>query len=823
LRFIAEGEKTTQGLGRQQGSDGMLKARSRWDVSDPPIEAVAALQEELNLSSLAAKVLAARGFGVKEAYQFLDIQSPKVHDPFLMKGMDEAVDRIIRAIQQQEKIRVYGDYDCDGVTSTAIMVKTLNRLGGRVDYYIPNRFSEGYGLNKKALEQAKNDEIGLLITVDTGISGWEEVTYATALGLDCIVTDHHEPPQTLPRALSVINPKQPGCSYPFQGLSGAGVALKVAQALLREIPDELLELAAIGTIADLVPLVDENRWIAASGLVRLNQTNHVGLQKLIDQSGLGGQWINEHHVGYILGPRINACGRLQSAWPAVELLLTEDHHLAGEISQQIERLNTERQELVHQIFEEAVAMAETQHPQEMSPRVLVVAKEGWHEGVLGIVASKLVERYYRPALVFSIDPESGLAKGSARSIDGFDLYRALEKCSKWLAQFGGHPMAAGLTVNKDHLAPLKEQLNRIALEWLTEELLKPRLKIDAVCSVEELTVEAIEELEKLAPFGEGNPPPVLLVEGATLADMRQIGKQGEHLKCLFKLGRSRHNHDSGQGGAIQIGPPEAIGFGWGDTMKEISSSSKVDVAGRLVVNQWNGRLTPQVQIADLRINHRQFFDWRGKGDLISQLAELPKGSSLCYFRHQPVDAGHAYHAVFVSPDGTPDSWPDSTNILLYDLPISSRQLEQFCQNLKQAERIYVLFRHQDHYFSTWPTREHFKWYYAFLKQRGSFDLKNQGPKLAKHKGWTVDTLTFMTEVFLDLKFVTMNGDRVQVLPNPEKKPLTHSALYRQRQAEYELEQTLIYSTQGELIDYLSRLIDPTYIERNLREDKAYGF
>lgn len=799
----------------------MLKARSRWQVAQAPEEVAAALHKELRLTPLVAKVLAARGYGVQEAKAFLDVNAFCLHDPYKMKGMSEAITRIQRAISRGERIRIFGDYDCDGVTSTAIMVKTLIRLGGKVDYYIPDRFLEGYGLNNMALEQAKREGVSLLITVDTGISGWEEIAYASQIGLDCIVTDHHEPPSRLPEATSVINPKQPGCPYPFKGLAGAGVALKVAQALLEEIPADLLELAAIGTIADLVPLVDENRWIATQGLFLLNQTQQVGLQKLIEQSGLAGERIDEHHVGFILAPRLNACGRLESAGPAVELLLTEHPDQAAEISRHIEKLNILRQQLVTQHTEEAAAMVEAQNQTGSRSGVLLVAQEGWHEGVLGIVAAKLVERYYRPALVLSIDRQSGLAKGSARSIDGFDLYKALEKCSQWIARFGGHPMAAGLTVAENHLEPLYNQLTEIAQDWLTEDLLKPVLTIDAVCSVEELTVEAIQELERLAPFGEGNPPPVLLVKGAQLADMRRIGKQGDHLKFLFQLGSSQTEAKLlAREGAPSRGP-EAIGFGWGEAIREISPYSKVDVAGRLVVNQWNGHLTPQVHIADLRVTERQYFDWRGKGQLQQHLDDLPQEITFCYFRGEPLmDKGRDH--VLISPEGEPDQELGTAQILFYDLPLSFHQLKRFCRHLKQVERLYLVFQHQDRFFSTWPTREHFKWYYAFLKQRGSFDLVQLGPKLAKHKGWTLDAITFMTDVFLELDFVTMKQGKVEIVAQPEKKSLSHSSLFRQRQEEYQLEQTLIYSPFKELIDYFSRLIEPTEEAEKLEEEKVYG-
>lgn len=796
----------------------MLKARSRWEVATPSYELAATLQRELKLEGLTAKVLAARGFDVEKARKFLEIDLNPPHDPYLLKGMKDAVYRIRKALAKGEKIRIFGDYDCDGVTSTAILVKTLSRLGGRVDYYIPNRFQEGYGLNKEALEVARDDEVDLLITVDTGISGWEEVAYAQRLGLDCIVTDHHQPPPQLPQALSVINPKQPGCPYPFKGLSGAGVALKVAQALLEEIPIDLLDLAALGTISDLVPLVDENRWIAIKGLERLNQTDHVGLKLLIEQSGLAGHRINEYHVGFVLGPRLNSCGRLESALPALRLLLSTDEEEAKIISRKIEGLNDRRQELVNVVTEEAVAMIEEKALRGELPPVLVVAKEGWHEGVLGIVASKLVERYYRPAIALTIQTERKTAKGSARSIEGFDFFQALSSCQKWLTHFGGHAQACGLTLPEENLAGFKEELERLASQWIKEEELKPRLHIDCSCRAEELTVSAVKELERLAPFGEGNPMPVLLVEGATLADMRRIGKEGEHLKCLFKLtNRSREMDNE------KHGHPEAVGFGWGEILNEISPKAKVDVAGRPVLNHWNGYVTPQVHIADLRVTERQYFDWRGKREVRKLADLLPEGTAMCSFRTSFPPLGHRFAYFSVPQEGKPAGWNAPENVLLYDLPRSFRQLEQFSPLLKEAERVYILFHHESKFFSTWPTRDHFKWYYAFLRQRGSFDLAGQGEHLAKQRGWTTDVLSFMTAVFLELEFVKMKKGIVYIVDQPVKRELNQSTLYRQREEEFRLEQALLYSSQDELIAYLSRLIEAETKATGSKEEKVYGF
>ncbi|GGK16225.1 single-stranded-DNA-specific exonuclease RecJ [Caldalkalibacillus thermarum] len=793
----------------------MLASQTRWEVASCPLEQARQLQRELGLTSLVAKVLTARGWDAEQARQLLDIDKQTFYDPYRMDGMAEAVERIKDAVRNNDKIRVYGDYDCDGITSTVIMYKTLSQLGATVDYYVPNRFSEGYGLNKAAIDKAKAEGVRLLITVDTGITGREEVAYAMAQGIDVIVTDHHQPPPELPQSLAVINPKKAGCPYPFKDLSGAGIALKVAQALLDDTPQAFLDIAALGTIADLVPLRDENRLIAYHGLNVLNRTRHVGLQVLIEKAGLGEVSINEQHVGFVLGPRLNSCGRLASAETAVQLFLTDDRAQASALVQNIEALNAERQRLVEQIVQEAVDMIEGEYPR-VKPKALVVAQEGWHEGVLGIVASKLVERYYRPAVVLTIDSNSGMAKGSARSIDGFDIYQALFSCREWLPHFGGHRQACGLSLAVEHIPYIRTRLDQLAEQWLTEEDLQPATRVDISCPVSELTVEAIEQLRKLAPFGEGNPKPVILVEELDIKDLRQVGAAGQHLKCLFQQ---------------EDIPLEAIGFGWGEVVHHICPAAKVSLVGEPAINEWNGERKPQILIADLQVRERQYFDWRSKKRLAEQINLLPadKTVAVCYFREaQPEGPLEGVLHISIGQDGQvgqPDLLDRPDAVVLYDLPRTRQQLHRLCRQLKDVGRIYMMFRHDDsHFFSTLPTREHFKWYYAFLRQKGPFDLQAWGPELARRKGWTMDALQFMTEVFLELQFATIKEGKIHLVPSPRKKDLTESPCYRKRQEEIQLEQLLVYSPYQELIRYLSHHIDGH--EANLdrgKEEEVYGF
>ena len=426
----------------------MLQSKTRWLLKKADETIINTLMNELNQPRIVAALLVNRGIKtVDAARSFLYAEEQDFYDPFLLTGMEEAVKRIVKAVKNEEKITIYGDYDADGVSSTTVLKLALNQLGAeQVDWYIPNRFTEGYGPNKDAFRKIKEMGTSLLITVDCGISAIEEAQLAKELGMDYIITDHHEPGPILPEALAILHPKKPGETYPFSELAGAGVAMKLAHALLGELPDELIGIAAIGTIADLVPLHDENRLIALRGLRALKKTKRPGLLALYKKAGITMDSFNEDSIGFGIAPRINAVGRLEDADPAVELLLTNDREEAERIAEEIDFLNKERQSIVKEITNEAIAQVESCFPPEDFP-VLVIAKEGWNPGVVGIVASKLVEKYYRPTIILSIDREKGMAKGSARSIPGFDLFQNLSLNRELLPHFGGHPMAAGMVSN----------------------------------------------------------------------------------------------------------------------------------------------------------------------------------------------------------------------------------------------------------------------------------------------------------------------------------------------------------------------------------------
>ncbi len=766
----------------------MLRSKKRWRIERQGHSLEQQFVAELNISPLVANLLLNRGISsVEEARDFLYIEKTEFHDPFLMKGMRQAVERIETAITNQEKILIFGDYDADGVSSTTVMVETLKMLGAEFQFYIPNRFTEGYGPNEPALRRAKEEGFSLVITVDTGISAVHEANVAKEIGLDFIITDHHEPPPVLPDSCSIVNPKQEDCNYPFKGLAGVGVAWKLSHALLGEAPEELLDIAVIGTIADLVPLVDENRLIAKKGLKALQNTTRPGLRALKKITGIDDKELNADHVGFAIGPRINAVGRLDSATPAVELLICEDMSEAERLAAEIDELNKVRQGIVNEITEEAVEIVEKEYASLDENKVLVIAKEGWNSGVIGIVASRLVERYYRPTIVLTIDREKGLAKGSARSIEGFDMFKNLSESRDILPHFGGHPMAAGLTMKLENLNELRSRLNFQATEVLTEEDYIPITKVDLVVSINEIKLPVIEEMNLLAPFGVSNPTPKVVIEEAKLSQMKRIGSEETHLKMLLE----------GNGHTI-----DCVGFHCGYLYEEISMTSKISTVGTLSINEWNGHCKPQLLLEDVAVDHWQLFDLRGSKNL-KKIHQLPKEKVVCiYFNEDTIasiDLVEDYQLVYIPYEAQlPTIDLSGQYVFLLDLPVEKKQIEQLL-NGKTPERIYTIFNHkEDHFFTTIPSREHFKWFYAFLTKQQNFDLERHGLQLAKHKGWSKDTIDFMVKVFFDLEFVTINNGLISICKNVEKKDLNQSKTYKRKQEQARLENDLYYSSYNEL-------------------------
>lgn len=772
----------------------MLHPKSRWITEKKNNDNAAILADQLKITPLVASLLVNRGYDSLEKAKAFLYSIDEFHDPFLMKGMDIAVDRIKDAIDKQEPILIFGDYDADGVTSTTVMMKTLEDLGADVQFYIPNRFTEGYGPNEGAFRYAASIGIKLIVTVDTGIAAVKEADVAKELGIDYIVTDHHEPGLVLPDALAIIHPRLEGSEYPFHELAGVGVALKVAHALYGELPEHLLQFAAIGTIADLVSLTGENRIIAKLGIKKLKQTANIGLQALLKQMKTEASGIDEETIGFMIAPRINAVGRLDSADPAVELLLTDDPDLAASLAEEMEAINKERQAIVNQITEEAIEQVETLYPLAEN-RVIIVGKEGWNPGVVGIVASRLVEKFYRPTIVLGFDQEKGIAKGSARSIAGFDLYQNLSTCREILPHFGGHPMAAGMTLALEDVDQLRQRLNQLAFDKLVPEDLVPLTAVDMEIDLKDAHLQAIEEMQLLAPFGVDNAKPRIVMDSVEISTIRKIGANQNHLKVQFQ------QEDTSLDG---------IGFGIGELYDHISPSAKVSVLGQLSINEWNNIKKPQIFIQDIAVKHWQLFDYRGIRNLEKLASAIPGNSATWIFFHKDSvpEALNSIsdYKIIENLDDAASFQTENRILVLADFPHSKDIVQQLLASTA-PERIYASFFKQDSdFFSTMPTRDHFKWYYAFLAKQNGFDLKKYGGELAKRQGWSKETIVFMSKVFFELNFVTMKDGFITLNKNSNRRDLTESPSFQQKQAQFSLENELIYSSYEQLKNWFDLIL-----------------
>ena len=570
----------------------MTKASRIWAPLPCDDTAIARLSAELNLSPTMARLMCIRGLGeLDQARRFLSPSLDDLHDPFALAGMAAAIERILGAIERKERIAIHGDYDVDGVTSTVILRRALELLGADVTHFIPERLRDGYGLQPAALDRLHADGVRLVISVDCGIRGVEAALHARALGLDLIITDHHEPDTALPDAFAVINPKRHDCSYPDKNLAGVGVALKVVQALCAKtghgnwLP-AFVKVAAIGTLADVVPLTGENRIIAKLGLSMLSKGPHkVGLRSLLDVCGLTGKEIDSYHIGFVLAPRVNAAGRMSTPDIAARLLLASDEGMAVEARELAEQLNTEnvrRQQEEAEIVAQARKIVETDL--EIGSRtVIVVAGEGWHRGVIGIVASKLVDAFHRPAIVLSMDGD--VAHGSCRSIPSFNMLGALESCAELMIKFGGHKQAAGLTIESARIRELRARVNDHADGCLEPDDLRPRLWIDGALAFRSINEQVAGELTMLAPFGAGNPCPIFRASRVEIIDGPRRIKE-RHLKMAFR-----------QDGRV------LRGIAWRASERETfvtEHRAAIDLAFSLEQDEWNGERYLQLSIADFK-------------------------------------------------------------------------------------------------------------------------------------------------------------------------------------------------------------------------------
>ncbi|HFR3770022.1 TPA: single-stranded-DNA-specific exonuclease RecJ [Streptococcus suis] len=732
----------------------MIKPQYDWQLmpsfSD---ETFVKLAKKEGLDPIAAKLVYERGIQTADDLQkFLQPSLEDLYDPYLLHDMDKAVERIRRAIEDYEQILIYGDYDADGMTSASILKETLEELGAEVQVYLPNRFTDGYGPNQSVYKYfIEQQGISLIVTVDNGVAGHEAIAYAQEMGVDVIVTDHHSLQATLPAAYAIVHPEHPEGNYPFKHLAGCGVAFKLACALLETVHADLLDLVAIGTIADMVSLTDENRVMVKYGLSLLKQTERAGLQELMKIAGIELDSLDEETVGFQIAPRLNALGRLDDPNPALELLTGFDDEEAHEIALMIDAKNVERKDIVQAIYDEAKTMLDASRP------VQVLAKEGWNPGVLGIVAGRLLEELGQLVIVLSI--EEGRAKGSARSPEAVDIFQALKDHQDLFIAFGGHAGAAGMTLEVDKLDQLADTLATFIEENKLDLSQKSALVIDEELDLEELTLDTLKSFDKLAPYGMDNKKPVFYVKDFQVESARTMGQNNAHLKLRISKGAAGF---------------DVVAFGKGNLALEFSQAKDLELAVTLSVNKWNGNTSLQLMLVDARVDGVQLYNIRSK-----QLP-IPAGVPLVDMAEQT----------------------SSPVIALASLPEDLESLRSYFQE-HQFEAIY--FKNEianPYYLDGYGSREQFAKLYKTIYQFDEFDVRYKLKDLAAYLKIKDSLLVKMIQIFQELDFVTISDGVMRVNKDAQKREISDSQIYQDLKKTVVQQELFALGTVQEIYDWL---------------------
>lgn len=763
----------------------MINSRYQWrfpEVSNQ--KAIKTLSETFGITELIAKILVNRGYDTVEAANaFLRPELSGLHDPFLLHDMDKAIERLMQAIDSGQKIIVYGDYDVDGMTSTAIMTWALELMGANVDYFVPSRFSDGYGPNLANYQKLAAEGMQLLVTVDNGVSGKDEIAWLMAQGIDVIVTDHHELPEELPVATAIVHPRHPEGSYPFGGLSGAGVAFKVVSALLEEPADEVLDLAALGTVADVMSLTDENRIIVKQGLESLKLDPRPGVAALLAAAGTQLSDIDSSTIGFTIAPRLNALGRLENATTGVQLLLMDEPEEAKPLADHVNALNQERQQLVTKI----TTAAQEQAAQLSEDPVLVVAGENWHEGVLGIVASKLVEQTGKPTIVLNVNGDE--MKGSGRSVAAFDLFTALDGHRDLMTTFGGHASAAGMTVPTNNLTALRAALRDEAAQQQLATAQKADMQIATTVTAADFTKENFDNLQVLAPFGEGNPEPLFMLDLRGVNQVKTMS-EGKHLRFIAQT-------DTDQ--------LPVVAFGWGNQASALAGHfSSLQIVGTMSQNSYRGNISYQLMLRDMSAKGAAILDWR-TSHLTKQTFSKPV--TYVFFKEKHLQQLAAY----VDPAAQALMWQDAlqmSNIqtmVLVDLPDSLDQLQTLLQTSTPGRLAPMFYVQSPVYLQKVPSKQVFSNVYKFVLSFKDINLQTQYDAMVKHLKISNMTLKLILKVFLEAKFVTIDNGVLNAVPNPTPMKLTQTQTFQRFMAQRDLEQQLIYSTTAELETLLMKL------------------
>lgn len=715
------------------------------------------IAKSAGLSSEVACLLFQRGIKDESSLKkFLEPSLEDLHDPYLLHDMDKAVERIRLAIERGELILVYGDYDADGMTSASIVKESLEQLGAECLVYLPNRFTDGYGPNASVYKYfIEQQGVSLIVTVDNGVAGHEAIDLAQSMGVDVIVTDHHSMPEVLPDAYAIIHPEHPEANYPFKHLAGCGVAFKLACALLEEVQVELLDLVAIGTIADMVSLTDENRIMVQYGLEVLRNTQRIGLQELIEIAGIATSDITEETVGFQLAPRLNALGRLDDPNPAIDLLTGFDDEEVHEIALMIQEKNEERKEIVQAIYEEAKSLVD---PNKI---VQVLAKEGWNPGVLGIVAGRLLEELGQTVIVLNI--EDGRAKGSARSIEAVDIFEALDPHRALFIAFGGHAGAAGMTLEAEQLDALSEILETYVKDKGIDDKGKSKLYLDEELDLENLSLDTVKSFERLAPFGMDNQKPVFYIRDFQVENARSMGAGDSHLKLKISKGNANF---------------EVVAFGQGSKATEFAQTKQLELAVTLSVNQWNGQTTLQLMMVDARVDGVQLFNIRGKN------AVLPEGIPVLDFTGELPDIN------------------SSPAIVVKNIPEDIRILKDIFQ---QHDFSAVYFKNdieKPYYLTGYGTREQFTKLYKTIYQFPEFDIRYKLKDLSAYLKIEQILLVKMIQIFEELSFVTIENGVMRVNKEAAKRDIAESQIYQNLKQTVKDQEMMALGTVQEIYDFL---------------------
>lgn len=720
--------------------------------------------ESYSISKNIAKILNARNItDMPSVKKYFSDEYEEGYDPFLMHDMQKAVDRINEAIENEEKILVYGDYDADGITSTVLLVETLISMGANVSSYIPNRFEEGYGPNKEAFTKIINSGITLIITVDNGIAGVEEVDLANELGCDVIVTDHHKIQDTIPNAYAIIHPEHPEGNYPFKKLAGVGVAFKLAHALLEIFPDFLLDLVAIGTIADMVSITDENRIFVKQGLELINEDPRIGLKMLLELSGIDTK-IDEQTVGFYIAPKLNSIGRMDSAKLGLSFLMAEDPVTARALAEQIEQYNIQRKQVTEEIVKDVISKIENSDKKQKN--VIMVSGE-YHEGVLGIVASNIVEKYQRP--VFIMNEKDGILKGSARSIFDFNIYVAMNKISDLFVAFGGHTLAAGFSFEQDNFEKIEEFLDNEFEEFKQNNDLKANKNIDIVTSLEDISYQFLNSLDALKPYGMDFEKPTVLIENAMVLNKAYFGSEKQYLRLTI---------------SDEVGNLDCITFKDSVTFDKVEKNDIIDLLCNIDKNNFNGRTKLQAHIIDIHIKEFLFEDLRF---INYDIANIDK-NCLKLSKHRDDKDNNFYQ--YTDLDSLIDK--EFEYIYLLDIPTSKEYLYKII-NLK-PKKVFLICEEKQVLSNIYLIDKNrlIKLFNLILSTNNKqINVAQQLDKLLTALKTNVDSLKIMIQIFKELELINFVNNTIILNPNYKTVDLKKSSSFIRMEKIFEVENLLL--------------------------------